>query len=55
MDGNASYGGSSGLLMAYAPSSGGILYYTQEDIKSDTLAGRLGHLLFDSSRSVLGF
>ena len=55
LDGNASYGGSSGLLMAYAPSSGGILYYTQEDIKSDTLAGRLGHLLFDSSGSVLGF
>ena len=55
LDGNASYGGSSGLLMAYIPSSGGILYYTQETTKSEALAGLLGHLLFDSSGQVLGF
>ncbi len=55
LDGNASYGGSSGLLMAYAPAGGGITYYTQNDTKSEALAGYLGHLLFDSSGRVLGF
>ena len=55
LDGNASYGGSSGLLMAYVPADGGITYYTQGDTKSEALAGYLGHLLFDSSGRVLGF
>lgn len=55
MDVSASYGGSSGLLMAYALDGSGIQYYTQVNAQSDALAGCVGVLLFDGSGRVIGF
>ena len=51
----ASYGGSSGLLMVYALEGEGITYYNQKNVQSDALEGCLGVLLFDSSGQVTGF
>ena len=55
LDTNASYGGSSGLLMVYDLNEGGVTYYTQAQTQSDALEGYLGVLLFDSSGRVAGF
>ncbi len=56
LDIDASYGGSSGLLMVYSLDSGdGIVYYTQKNTQSDALEGYLGVLLFNSSGQVIGF
>lgn len=54
LDTDASYGGSSGLLMVYDPEVG-VTYYTQANTQSDALIGYLGTLLFDSSGRVTGF
>ena len=54
LDTDASYGGSSGLLMVYSPDSG-IVYYTQKNTQSDALERYLGVLLFSSSGQVTGF
>lgn len=54
LDTDASYGGSSGLLMVYDPEAG-VTYYTQANTQSDALTGYLGTLLFDSSGRVTGF
>ena len=42
LDVDASYGGGSGLLMAYLPDGSGITYYTQGRQQSDALEGQLG-------------
>ena len=55
LDVDASYGGGSGLLMAYLPDGSGITYYTQGRQQSDALEGQLGTLLFDGSGSAVGF
>ena len=55
MDVSASYGGSSGLLMAYTLDGSGIQYYTQANEQSDALVGCVGVLLFDGSGRVTGF
>ena len=55
MDVSATYGGSTGLLMAYALDGSGIQYYTQANAQSDALAGCVGVLLFDGSGRVVGF
>lgn len=54
LDTDASYGGSTGLLMVYDLEAG-VTYYTQANIQSDVLEGFLGTLLFDSSGRVTGF
>lgn len=55
MDVSSSYGGSTGLLMAYALDGSGIQYYTQANAQSDALIGCVGVLLFDGSGRVIGF
>ena len=52
---SSSYGGSTGLLMAYALDGSGIQYYTQANAQSDALIGCVGVLLFDGSGRVIGF
>ena len=55
LDTDAAYGGGSGLLMAYLPDGGGIVYYAQSRRQSDALEGYLGTLLFDGAGEVAGF
>lgn len=55
LDTDASYGGGSGLLMAYLPDGDGITYYAQIRQQSDALEGSLGTLLFTGAGQVAGF
>lgn len=56
LDVSASYGGSSGLLMAYTlGQSGGMEYYVQAKAQSATLTGSAGVLLFNGGGKVVGF